>query len=260
MSQGRMAGKRGRRSPSHEPSLRLSKFAPPPSAPPPRGDVSAGITGWGMLGNDVHSDCGAAAFQHGRMAKSGKNVLNDNGTTLSADSQEATDYTLSSYYAYGRAMGEPGQHPDHGVDNATWLKFLFEQGMIEGFAELNASNADEIHMAMLNFGGVLIGCDLTPAAEQEFSEHKPWTITPSEQPSPHGGHDIYLIKYDTEAGTETVVTWGADQDCAVAWDKGEVQAGDLEAWVFITAEDAERNGVNLAALQQAIRDLGGVAS
>jgi hypothetical protein len=212
-----------------------------------------------MLGNDAYSDCGAAAFQHGRMAKSGRNVLDDNGTELPADSQGATNYTLASYYAYGRAMGEPGPQPDEGVDNATWLKFLFAQGMIDGYAELDATNPDEIHIAMLNFSGVLIGCELTPEAEQEFVNHQPWTITGTEQPSPKGGHDVYLVKYDTDAGSETVVTWGADQNCTVAWETGQVQAGVLEAWVFITAEDAQRNGVNLPALQQAIRDLGGVA-
>ena len=187
-------------------------------------------------------------------------MLNDNGTELPADSQQATTYTLASYYAYGRAMGEPGSDPDQGVNNSTWLKFLFDQGMIEGYAELDATNADEIHMAMLNFDGVLIGCDLTSDAEQEFANHQPWTITASEQPSPKGGHDIYLVKYDTAAGTETIVTWGANQDCTVAWETGQVQAGDLEAWVFISAEDADRNGVDLATLQQAIRSLGGVAN
>jgi hypothetical protein len=260
MSAQRIAGQRGRRAASHEPSLRLSRFAPSPSAPPPQGDVSSAITDWGMLGNDTHLDCGAAAFQHGRMAKSSRNVLNDNGTELPADSQAATDYTLASYYAYGRSIGEPGSEPDHGVDNATWLKFLFAQGMIEGYAELDAINPDEVHMAMLNFNGVLIGCNLTVDAEREFANHVPWTITPAEQPDPKGGHDVYLVKYDTQTGTETVVTWGADQDCTVAWENGETQAGDLEAWVFITAEDAARNGVDLAALQQAIRDLGGVAA
>jgi hypothetical protein len=257
MPQTRVAGKRGRRAPSHEPSLRLSNFAPPPSAPPPQGDVSAAITDWGMLGNDTHSDCGAAAFQHGRMAKSGKNVLADNGTLLTADSQAATDYTLSSYYAYGRAMGEAGAEPDQGVQNSTWLKFLFDQRMIEGYAELDATNADEVHMAMLNFGGVLIGCSLTDQALQEFNNHQPWDISATEEPDPNEGHDIYLVKYDTQAGTETVVTWGADQECTIAWQSGEVQAGDLEAWVFITAEDAARNGVDLPALQAQIRSLGG---
>lgn len=255
-----MAGKRGRRSPSHEPSLRLSNFAPPPSSPPPRGDVSAGITEWGMLGNNVYRNCGAAAFQHGRMAKSGRNVVDDNGRELLADSQAATDYTLATYYAYGRAMGEPGPQPDHGVENATWLKFLFAQGMIDGYAELDATNPDEVHSAMLNFNGVLIGCELTPDAEQEFINHQPWTISDTEQPSPQGGHAVYLVKYDTDAGSETVITWGAQQNCTVAWETGQVQAGHLEAWVFITADDAERNGLNLSALQQAIRDLGGVAN
>ena len=73
----------------------------------------------------------------------------------------------------------------------------------------------------------------------------------------NGFYDIYLVKYDAEG--ETIVTWGADQECTVAWETGESLAGDLEAWVYITKEDAERNGVDLAALQQAIRDLGGKA-
>ena len=260
MADGRIAGKRGRTAPSHERSLRLSNFAPPPSAPPPRGDVTGGITDWGMLGNDAHSDCGAAAFQHGRMAKSGANTLNDNGRVLAADSKAATDYTLSSYYAYGRALGEPGAEPDQGVQNSSWLKFLFDRKLIEGYAELDASKPDEIHMAMLNFNGVLLGCELTDQAEREFAAHEPWTITPRQKPSPKGGHDIYLVKYDAVAGTETVVTWGADQDCTVAWEDGETQAGVLEAWVFITTEDAHRNGVDLVALRQAISDLGGVAT
>ncbi len=260
MPQKRVAGKRGRRKPSHAPTLRLRRFAPPPSPPPPRGDVSGNITDWGMLGNDTHSDCGAAAFQHGRMAKCGKNVLDDNGQELAADSQAATDYTLKSYYAYGRAMGEPGQHPDQGVDNATWLKYLFDQGMIEGYAELDATNPDNVHIAMLNFNGVLIGCSLTDDAEQEFNNHQPWNITATDRPDPNEGHDIYLVKYDTQAGTETIVTWGADQECTLAWETGQVQAGDLEAWVFITTEDAQRNGVDLAALQQAVRDHGGNAA
>lgn len=254
----RVAGKRGRRAPSHEPALRLSRFAPPPSAPPPQGDVSGGITDWGMLGNDRYSDCGAAAFQHGRMAKSATNVLNNNGNALAADSQAATDYTLASYFAYGREMGERGEHPDKGVDNATWLKFLFKEGMIEGYAELDVTNRDEVRMAMLNFNGVLIGCKLTDDAEQEFDEHRPWTVTASDQPDRREGHDVYLIKYDSHAGNETVVTWGALQQCTVRWDTAESRDGDLEAWVFITAEDAARNGVDLPALQKAIRELAGV--
>jgi hypothetical protein len=212
-----------------------------------------------MLGNDQHSDCGAAAFQHGRMAKSGRNVIEAAGTPLPADSPQATEFTLASYYAYGRSLGEKGRNPDEGVNNATWLKYLFKQGMIEGFAELDASNADEVHMAMLNFHGVLLGCDLTDDAEDLFKAHQPWTVTARDQPDPREGHDIYLVAYDNQAGTETIVTWGACQKCTVAWESGQALAGDLEAWVFITTEDAERNGVDLPALQAAIRSLGGTA-
>ena len=73
---------------------------------------------------------------------------------------------------------------------------------------------------MLNFNGVLLGCSLTDNAEQEFNDQQPWTITASEHPDPQEGHDIYLVKYDTQADTETIVTWGADQICTVAWETG----------------------------------------
>ena len=80
-------------------------------------------------------------------------------------------------------MAEPGQgRPAH----STWLKFLFDHAMIEGYAELDATDVDEVHMAMLNFNGVLIGCDLTADAEQEFAAHRPWTITATERPQPPG--------------------------------------------------------------------------
>jgi hypothetical protein len=193
-----------------------------------------------MLGNDVYGDCGPAATEHYRMAKTGHRIpsITDN-------------YTEQLYFQYGVAMGELGPRPDQGVDNASWLQWLFGKGIIEGYAELAAGNVDVVRQAMLNFNGVICGVNLTDRAEAEFEQGRPWNVTRLERPDPMMGHDILLVAYDENS--DTFVTWGALQKATVAWDEAAIE----EAWVIITAEDAHRNGVNMAALQSQIRSLGG---
>lgn len=249
----RIAGKRGRRPSPPTPELHLRRFAPAPSMPPPAGDVTAGMTEVGMLGNDRLGICGPAATMHYFMAKAAS--TNVRGTT---DFDTLTAMTEGWYFAYGKAQGEPGDQPDQGVDNLSWLTWCVEQGYIDAFARLDASNRDEVCMAMLNFYGVLIGCSLTDNAEQEFNAGQPWTITAQEQPDPQMGHDILLGKYD--AAVEELYTWGALQKATIAWESGEAHAGDLEAWVIISSEDAARNGVDMNALIAQIKQLGGTVA
>jgi hypothetical protein len=201
-----------------------------------------------MLANDSLSDCGPAATEHYRMAKAGSATV----------TPAATDtYTEDLYFAYGTAQGEPGPQPDQGVDNATWLKWLFDQGLIEAYAELDPSNGDEVRQAMIDFRGVLVGCVLADDAESDFEATPPipWNLSSSDQPDPNDGHDILLVAYDPNS--ETFVTWGGLQPATVAWSTDEVADKDLEAWVIITAEDAARSGVDITALQATIRSLGG---
>jgi hypothetical protein len=248
MPETRIAGKRGRKPSPPTPELRLALFAPAPSTPPPTGDVTGGIVDWGMLGNDTYGDCGPAATEHYRMAKAGSVTV----------SPAATDaYTENLYFEYGKAQGEPGEQPDQGVDNLTWLTWLFDNGYIEGFARLDPSKPDEIRQAMINFNGVIIGCSLTDDAEAEFeaTPPQPWNITPKDLPDPNEGHDILLVAYDADSWT--LVTWAALQRALITWETGEEGAGDLECWVIITAEDAARNGVDITALKAAITALGG---
>lgn len=244
----RKAGKRGRRPAVHRPELLLSKFRTAPAAtPPPSGDVTSGITAWGMDGNDEYGDCGPAATDHNQVAKAGN--VDEVGKLGGVG-------PVALYFRYGIAQGEPPPKPDQGVTNSTWLQWLYEQGVIEGFAELNASDADEVHQAMLDFAGVLVGCTLTDDAETDFEATPPipWNITPQDQPDPNDGHDILLVKYD--ANGDTFVTWGGLQPATVAWDDGAID----EAWVILTSEDADRAGINLAALQAEIESLGGTES
>lgn len=249
----RRAGKRGLNKIVQVPELRLSNFkggVHKVTPPPDSADVSGGLTSWGMLGNDTYGDCGSAGFYHGLMAKAlmANNTATDYlqaawepGFTVPTDSiVEAT------YFAYGRAQGEPGEQPDEGVDNATWFAFLKQLGIVELAAQIDPHNRAEFKQAMIDFKGVEIGVALTDDAEQAFETGQPWDVSPSSQPNPQEGHDILVVKYDPQS--LTVVTWGGLQECTIAWEDAEIDQY-MDAWVFFTKEDGARAGVDVDALE-----------
>jgi hypothetical protein len=204
-------------------------------------------------------------IEHGRMAKAALGSSNGVGNFPASFHLPSDTNTQDWYAALQTFMGVVPPLPGNGVDNLTMLKWLYDAtgGLLPkgddveewAFAELNATNPDAIRAAMLNFRGVLVGCSLTDQAENEFNNSQPWEVTPQEQPDPSMGHDILLVAYDQLS--YKFVTWGATQLALVDWELGEVQAGDLEAWVFITQEDADRNGVDMQALKAEILALGG---
>jgi hypothetical protein len=227
-----------------------------------------------MLGNDEFGNCGPAATEHYRMAKAALG----NGQFEVGFVQPDTTETEDLYFAYGIAQGEPGPDPDEGVDNASWLAYLFALTQaaklasttpddIEEFAyaELDVESAgatDRVHAEMLAFHGVLVGCNLTDDAEAEFEEGLPWIVTTSEQPDPNDGHDVLLVAYDNTGQKafdgyvvgDQFVTWSALQWADVEWDASAID----EAWVIVTKEDADNAGVDFDALLAACKALGGI--
>jgi hypothetical protein len=250
----RLAGKRGSRiGELHFPELELHKFkttALPPLAP--TGDVRHGLLGQnlGMLGNDEYGDCGPAATEHIRMIQAA--ISTTDGKTLYEEGFRVphTAYTEGLYFAYGRAMGEQGLHPDQGVSNATWLLWLYQQKIIEFFAEVNVvagvingdNAAARAHRAMLEFHGCLVAVSLTDDAEQLFQEGLPWTTANGETPDPNEGHDIALAAYS--AAGDTFATWGAWQDATIDWDNECIG----ECWVVGTKALASEAGYDVAAV------------
>ena len=248
----RPAGKRGRTKPSHAPELLLHKFRGRArlsgASTPSSYDALHGLTSCGMLGNNAEGDCGPAAIEHARIVKSSFTV-NSSGMAQppSGFVVPTTAHTLGWYHAYGLWMGEPGPAPDQGVDNLSMLSYLFKvtEGVVPtadgmdiqlwAFAEIDASDITEIHQAIIDFKGLIMGACLTDQAEQEFISHKPWTVSATEQIDPKLGHDVYAISYDL--GSIDVLTWGGRQKCTIAWENAEEAAGDLEFWAFITQED-----------------------
>jgi len=250
----RRAGKRGRLPAEHVPSLLVHNFRRGPAvAPPTSADVSCGITDWGMLGNDTIGDCAPAATAHDRMIKAcvtpatgGAAPVFEPGFVV-----PTAEATLSLYYAYGIAHGEKGPDPDAGVNNAKWLAWLFKQGLIEAYAEVDVASAGaaaRIHRAMIDFRGVIVGTHLTDDAQQVFEAHEPWTTAHGETSDPNKGHDVLLVAYDEHG--DTFVTWGADQRSTIDWDHACMD----EAWVILTKEDAARAGYDFDAARRAIHD------
>jgi len=233
----RIAGKRGLRE-SHEPRLALSRFrrAWATEAPPATWDGTHNITAWGMEGNDQYGDCGAAATDHYNMAKVGNVSVED---TLGEPKYAGT---LATYFAYGIAQGEPGPNPDEGVDNATWLAFLWKNGIIAGYAEVPLP---EVQTVALEFGGVLVGCLLGDDAEANFEAGKPWDNPPP--PDPNDGHDILLIGWNAQ-GEYQYVTWGALQWATASWQA----ANPTDAWVIFDADDPSVNWPALIAELEAL--------
>lgn len=248
----RVHGKRGVVRESHATHLALSQFrtsAPLPA--PPTGDVTMGLTSWGMLGNTQYGDCGPAATMHCRMAKALVSVANGVPCYQSSFAVPTTAVTEQLYFNYGKAMGEQGTKPDQGVTNRTWLQYLYDQHIIEWYGELDTTDPDEIHAVMLACKGVLVAVELTQDAETLFAEHKPWTVAGGEQPDPTMGHDILLVAYGPVA--DTFVTWGALQQATVAWDSACI----MDMWAFGTQEDAVRAGYTFAAIKAEIDAAGG---
>jgi hypothetical protein len=210
------------------------------ATPPPDWDGTHGITVYGMDGNSEFGDCGPAATDHYNVAKTGDTDLID---TLGGVGP------LSLYFQYGVAMGEPGPEPDEGVDNASWLGFLYRKGIIDGYGEVPL---DQIREYAVAFNGVLIACLLGDDAEQNFSAGIPWDESASEPPDPNDGHDVLLVEYAAD-GTIKVVTWGALQEATPAW----VAHNITDAWVILDADDAKRAGVNWSALTVALTEIHG---
>jgi hypothetical protein len=247
----RQAGKRGLKKESHEPRLLASKFLEA-AEPLTEWDGSSGITDWGMDGNDQYENCGEAGANHGFMAKTAKGgdvaAAQGMGNVL-GEPKFASG--LATYFAYGIAMGEPGPEPDEGVDNKTWLGFLYEQGIIDYYLEVPL---DSLESYAQQQDGLLVGVLLDDDAEANFEATPPvpWGSS-GETPDPNDGHDTYLIKTHAD-GSVTLITWGADQVATAEFLADNV----TDAWAFGIKAQFIALGGDWEKLQAALDEVHGV--
>lgn len=253
----RIPGKVGPHRESHEPRLLATLFKAP--APPPlTWDGTHGIKSWGMDCNgpdpdnppaypDGLGDCGAAAPDHGNMAKANNPALY--GTL----GKPVFGGTIDTYFAYGVAMGEQGEppapadEPDQGVDNSTWLGFLYTEGIIDGYGEVPL---DQIDGYAVDGNGLLLGINCADSFQQDFGQVPPvpWG-QPGENPDPELGHDVWYIKYNPGG----VITWGAVQPVTDSF----VRTFVTDAWLIFDRDDPE---VNWALLDEALEAIHGTVT
>jgi hypothetical protein len=233
---------------SHQPALMMSALMAAPLVAPASWDGRHGIgdSDWGMDLNNRYGCCGAAAVDHGEMAKSGNAALY--GTL----GQPTYPGTIQTYFAYGLAMGEVGQppnaptEPDQGVMNSTWCGWLYEQGIIDGYGEVPL---DEVHAFSAAFGGVLLGIHCGADFQDLFARVAPWGST-SSPPEPTMGHDIYLCDYAAD-GSGGVITWGHRQPITASF----ISTYVTDAWVFFDKDTDPL--VDQAAMKDALNSIHG---
>jgi hypothetical protein len=224
----------------------LSMFRDPAPTGYQEWDGTHGIVENGLDGNDKYSDCGAAAVDHGNAAKA------DDVSIVGTLGYPVFATTLGTYFAYGTAMGEPGTMPDEGVDNRTFLGFLFTHGIIDGYGEVPL---DELDTYAQDFDGLLIAVLLDDDAEADFGAGIPWDTNAANPPDPNLGHDVWLIITHAD-GSIGVYTWGAVQAATLAFRTQNI----TDAWAILDEDDAKRTGVNWAALQAELQSIHGTVS
>lgn len=229
----RTAGKLGRTEAKRLDALpylhELVELPPAPAS----ADVSAGITNWGMLGNDQYGNCTFAGETHYEMATAAAGGLPIPAVSAAQE--------IAWYLAYTHGQ-------DTGANESDLLLAWYKAGKILAFAKVDHTNPAACDAAMVAFHGLYVGVTLTDDDQQAFGDHRIWSST---SPNPQDGHCIVKVKSD--ATTDTWVTWGALQPSTKGWTKACLD----EAWVIITQEDADAAGLDVAQLRAYIDALGG---
>jgi hypothetical protein len=163
-------------------------------------DWTKAVKSWGMLANDLHGCCTAAAVYHLIQL-----WLVNNGFDF-----EPTDAETLALYA--ATSGYP--KVDEGAVEMDVLRYWSLAGVptsigtdTVSFASLNPRDLNELRLSVQYFGGVYLGVALPLTAQTQ----NVWDVVPGapealSEPNSWGGHAICAVAYDEDAFT--IVTWG----------------------------------------------------
>ena len=190
-------------------------------APPPPEVASPVIAAWGMMDNDRFGCCTISGAGHLIQAAN----VEVHGLDVVPDD----DQIQKQYFAITGGA-------DSGAVEVDVLRTWFNQGLfgsnkIAAFAPVRVGNPLNIHSAVALFGSCYIGVSLPGSAMQQFSQGKPWAITPHDQIE--GGHCVTIVGYD--ATYLYAVTWGQLQPITYPWFAKYCD----EAWAVIPQSFAE---------------------
>lgn len=193
--------KLGKQLPKEDPRVpHLSKHMMMQKAAPTC-DWTKPVKSFGMLANDLHGCCTAAAVYHLIQVWLANN---------SFDFEPTDEQTLALYAA---TSGYP--KVDEGAVEMDVLRHWSLKGVPTSFgtdtvtfASLNPRDLNELRLSVQYFGGTYLGVALPLTAQ---TQPDVWDVVPGASveiagPGTWGGHAICAVAYDEE--TFTVVTWG----------------------------------------------------
>ena len=170
---------------------------------------------WGMDGNDQVGNCTCADCSHQKMLWTA-----NTGTIVIPTTQNTIDlYTGITGYDPSKIDPVTGKNPtDAGANMDAVCGYLENTGYL-GTKEIKHAHLEptnQIHMkwGIQLWGSIKIGIRVPANAEAQFEAGKPWDTTWFPQ-SIEGGHDVCLVKYDTQFFY--CVTWGKLQAITPRW-------------------------------------------
>jgi hypothetical protein len=188
-------------------TLKLTNYLTPAlAAPPTATDWTTKVPSWPVFENDTVSDCTCAAAGHDIEAWT--------ITATGVEAQVTDQQVIEAYTAitgYNPATGAN----DKGANVLDVLNYWRTTGIaghsIGAFAEVDATNHQEVKQSVYLFGGVYLGLSMPVTAQAQTSANEPWDVVtgPDAEPGSWGGHAVPGLAYDETS--LTVVTWGALQ-------------------------------------------------
>ena len=213
-------------------------------------DASNKLKPWGILANDVHSDCIFAGAAHETMVfnNAGGRIVNFADANVLADYAAVTGYDGTPATDQGGDMVEAASYRRKiGVLDATGVRHK-----IDSYVALLPGDVGQLALAAYLTGAVGVGLSLPRSADDQFDEAMPWSVIPGDTKGP--GHYVPCIGRNG-VGNFLVITWGrlhamtpefyhAYCDEALAYISLETLTNNLSPEGF----NAAQLGQNLAAL------------
>ena len=199
----RIAGKRGKLTAEIPAMGTLSSYMRANIPTPPRAlDYSPRVKDYPMALNDAYGDCTIAGIIH--MLQIQYAEIEENFNYPGDEAVKETYFKLSG--------GDDNGLVEHQVLQE-WMRNGLFGNKISAYAPVNIKNRNEMIAAIYLFGSVYLGVEMPPNAEQQFEDHKPWSLsTPPEAPT--GGHCVVATGY-SNLGMD-IITWGAVE--SMTWD------------------------------------------
>lgn len=195
---------------SHIMTRALNALGTPPATSPDwvSAVMKQSSMGWGMFGNDEYGDCVIADCAHAEMLR----TANVGGIWIPTLTQ-----TLALYAYFQGYTGDPSSvsdidkylaNHDDGCNELDVITYLTKNGWLgrklDGSANLDPTQLDQIKWAVSIFGASRLGLNLPDSAQPQFEGGEAWDYVPGARLD--GGHDVPVVGYDTSYFY--VVTWG----------------------------------------------------